>query len=221
MGKKEREGAGNVKGYKVDKIVSKPHSTDKHTIPQPMAKRHWQTEIQSTLIQLLGTSQQGQGTLLHFHAQVNVKRNVTRSREGRRKPKACLLNVTHQLRLSAQVPQSLDTETQGSLSATAHAGWQKCPWRVRREHFLLPLLPHRFAHGIMSPCSLAQLTLLFFPNSPPPPSSFLFQHNSQRWQDPLWPGTMTKMLQIRNASDVDAHILLDRLSRGSMPGSGI
>lgn len=65
-------------------------------------------------------SQQGHGTLLHLHAQVNVKRNVTGSREGRRKPKACLLNVTHQLRLLAQVPQSLDTGTQGSLATTAH-----------------------------------------------------------------------------------------------------
>lgn len=126
-----------------------------------MVKRYRQTEIQSTQIQLLGTSQQGRGTLLHFHAQVNVKRNITRSREGRRKPKACLLNVTHRLRLLAQVPQSLDTETRCSLASTARAGWVECPWRVRREHFLLPLLPHRFARGMISPCYLAQLTLLF------------------------------------------------------------
>lgn len=208
---------------KLIRLCQNSQSTDKHTIPyslQLMAKRHWQTEIQSTLIQLLGTSQQGHGTLLHFHAQVNVKRNVTRSREGRRKPKACLLNVTHQLRLSAQVPQSLDTETQGSLTATAHAGWLECPWRVWREHFLLPLLPHRFAHGIMPPCSLAHLTLLS-PIHPllHPPSFFSttakdgMTHSGQApWQ---------KLLQIRNASDVDAHILLDRLSHGRMPGSGI
>lgn len=179
--------------------------------------RYSQLDLQSTLIQLLGTSQQGHETLLHFHAQVNVKRNVTRSREGRRKPKACLLNVTHQLRLSTSATESGHWDTRQPRHHSPR-WWLECPCRVWREHFLLlPLLPHRFAHGIKPPCHLASPA---FPNLPllhPPSfsSSTTKDDMTHSGQAPWQKCFRSERLQMWT------HTSYWILSCGSMPGSGI
>lgn len=131
-----------------------------HKILQLTVKRYCQTEIQSTLF---GTIQQGHQILLPFGTQVNVKRKVTGSREGRRNPKACMLNVTHQLGLHhrchrACTPKhaaaSLQQHTQAYLKSlkgslpTTPSTTQVCTWS---NFSLLPCISNpAFPHSTPS-----------------------------------------------------------------------
>lgn len=86
--------------------------------------------------------------LFRFPTQVNVKRNVTRSREGRRKPEARLLNATHWLSLRHVSHRACPLKC---AAAAQRHHTRPCleDDEVWRNSFLPPLSP---LHMTISPC---------------------------------------------------------------------
>lgn len=84
-------------------------------------------------------------------------------------------------RTLTQVPQRLCAEMCCSLDTAAHTGLFKNPWAVLKGSVPTTPLPHRFAHGTISPCCLTQCILLFpiSPSSVPSCIPVLFQHNKE------------------------------------------